>query len=107
MRASILILQVLAYIASVGANVEKVVFLGPEPTYNCYYRLRVDASHRDVLTPVSSSVRREIAAAFPSPHNSWKGSELWIILDDLEPFRRYEVRLCWSATVCFFLLLCS
>ena len=100
MRLSFFILQVLASVLSVIANVEKVVFLGPEQINKCYYRSRVDASHRDVLTPASSSIRREIAATFLSPYNSWKGSEFWIVLDDLEPLRRYEVRLCWSATVC-------
>lgn len=81
----------------VHANVEKVIFVAPaaEPP-------RRDASIDNLLlTPLSESqpsVRTHINASFPA-EESPMGTETWFLLEGLRPERRYEVRICWLATV--------
>lgn len=80
------------------ANTEKTIFLGPE-------RVRVPLTHPTLtdlrlhtLTPTNSTLRTQLPARFPSDEKP-KGTETWLILDDLIPGQRYEVRVCWPATV--------
>ena len=86
----------------VSANVEKVIFVAPaaEP-------LPADASIDNLLlTSLSesdSSVRTYLDASFPTD-SAPKGNETWMLLQDLVPGRRYEVRICWLATVNYFSL---
>ncbi|KAJ4657506.1 hypothetical protein HRR90_002745 [Exophiala dermatitidis] len=81
----------------VYANVEKIIFLAPsaEPP-------PADASIDNLLlAPLSEqfpSVRTQVNASFPTP-DSPKGTENWFLLEGLLPGRRYEVRICWLATV--------
>jgi hypothetical protein len=81
----------------VAANVEKVIFVAPgaQPKPE-------DASIDNLLLiPLSEShpsVRTYINASFPTTTSS-KGTESWFLLDGLIPHRRYEVRICWLATV--------
>lgn len=81
-----------------SANVEKTIFLGPQT-------IRVPAQHPtvsdlrlEVLTPLNSSLRTQIKATFPSEENK-DGYSSWYLLNDLTPGQRYEVRICWPATV--------
>jgi len=83
---------------NVSANVEKVIFSAPDAQPKPQ-----DASIDNLLlTPLSESypsVRTYINASFPT-NTSVKGTESWFLLDGLIPRRRYEVRICWLATVC-------
>ncbi|RVX73608.1 hypothetical protein B0A52_02497 [Exophiala mesophila] len=80
----------------VVANTEKVVFVAPtaEP-------LPSDASIDNLLLTSFSepfpSARTYINASFPTK-DSEKGTETWFLLEQLQPGRRYEVRICWLAT---------
>lgn len=81
-----------------SANVEKTIFLGPQT-------IRVPAQHPtiadlrlEVLTPTSSSLRTQIKAVFPSEDYE-NGYSSWYLLNDLTQGQRYEVRICWPATV--------
>jgi hypothetical protein len=84
----------------VNANVEKTVFLGPAlelPLAHAHPSLedlRLPAlSHAQTILPTQLRVH------FPStlaPH----GLESWYLLHHLDAGRRYEVRVCWPATVC-------
>lgn len=82
---------------NVAANVEKVIFIAPDAQPEPQ-----DASVDNLLlTPLSESypsVRTYINASFPT-NTSIKGTEAWFLLDGLIPRRRYEVRICWLATV--------
>lgn len=100
MRKPHIVLQLLLCVLFVSANVEKVIFLGPGGVAECSNHLDVYTLQHDVLTPLKPAIRRELTATFPSYTNSWRGSDSWIVLDELESQRRYEVRICWSATVC-------
>lgn len=81
----------------VRANTEKVVFVAPasEPSPS-------DASIDNLLLTSFSeafpSARTYINASFPSK-DSERGTESWFLLEQLQPGRRYEVRICWLATV--------
>ncbi|KXJ97413.1 hypothetical protein Micbo1qcDRAFT_230076 [Microdochium bolleyi] len=103
----------------VRANTEKTIFLGP-PTVNIpSSHPTLDALLLDVLRPqtlASSVIRTTLNASFPqsSPYLASLGTGVggrdvdysdkdygtpsWLILDDLVPGQRYEVRVCWAAT---------
>jgi hypothetical protein len=95
--AHLSLLSWLSFICLALANVEKTIFVAPPAT-----ELPQDASIDNLLlTRLSEqypSVRTVMNASFPTP-NSTKGTETWILLDGLRPRRRYEVRICWLATV--------
>lgn len=93
----LLLLLWLSLLHHVLANVEKTIFVAPsaEP-------LPGDASIDNLLlTRISeqySSARTSINASFPTNEHP-KGTVTWILLEGLRPQTRYEVRICWLATV--------
>jgi len=91
----------LAWITQVLGNVEKVIFLGPEPIdiHNPQQQPNIDSLRLEVLSPSNTQLRRQLSASFPDPTTFWKGTEAWFLLDRLQPQQRYEVRICWAATV--------
>lgn len=83
----------------VAANVEKTIFLGPEPVNLPQQSPTLADLRLDVLTPVHYALTRtHVAAIFPTVELP-RGAETWLVLEDLEEGRRYEVRVCWPATV--------
>ncbi|KAI1099630.1 hypothetical protein F4804DRAFT_337045 [Jackrogersella minutella] len=88
---------VILLIATVYANTEKAIFLGP-PTVNIpSAHPTLEDLHVDTLTPTNGAIRTHLEAQFPnipSPH----GKATWLILDELTEGQRYEVRVCWAAT---------
>ena len=92
-------LSILAWcISSISANVEKAVFLAPEVVHNLDQLPGLNQLSLAVLNPSNWTFRTHLAASFPTP-DSLLGTEAWFLLDGLSHHRRYEVRLCWSATV--------
>ena len=85
-------------ILSVLANVEKTIFLGPEAIHIPRAHPNLEDLHLEVLTPSHWRLRSRILATFPHP-TSPKGTETWVLLNGLEQDQRYEVRVCWAATV--------
>lgn len=96
---------------TVLANVEKVVFLGPKAVNIPSQHPTLSDLHLDVLDPGNSSsskgwsIRTNISAAFPPKltypeDENLKGKQTWLLLDNLIEGQRYEVRICWVATVC-------
>jgi hypothetical protein len=84
-----------------AANVEKTIFLGPDTINVPHQSPTFDDLQLDVLSPASResrSVRTHLSAEFPTRDRS-RGKATWLLLDDLTPGRRYEVRVCWAATV--------
>lgn len=102
-------MRLLAYVYSLAwctpalGNVEKVIFLGPEPVdiHNPQLQPNIDSLRLEVLSPLNTTIRRQVAATFPSPTLP-KGTETWFLLDRLRLQQRYEVRICWAATVRLF-----
>jgi hypothetical protein len=89
----------LAHIWTVNANVEKTIFLGPSPVIYSNVHPGFDDLRLDTLDPAHLFIlATDLPVQFPSssaPH----GLESWYILRGLEEGRRYEVRICWPATV--------
>lgn len=90
----------------VSANTEKTIFLAPK-------RINIPTTHPnladlqvDTLTPENWAVRTHLAAQFPTDAAKY-GTPAWLVLDQLTEGQRYEVRVCWAATVRFSLYLFS
>jgi hypothetical protein len=91
------LLLICACLTHVRANVEKIIFVAPEAQ-----ALPSDASIDNLLlTRLSEdfpTARTYINASFPTETAS-KGTESWFLLEGLRPRSRYELRVCWLATV--------
>lgn len=85
-------------ISLTSANTEKAIFLGPEPVNIPAQSTSLAALNIDTLTPVNYSLRTHLDAVFPTEAFP-RGKEAWFILDNLTEGQRYEVRVCWLATV--------
>ena len=98
MRIPFLIAALIPLISHLAlANVEKVIFLGPAPT-PFERRHELDVLRLDHLSPAYPLFRTQLPAAFPS--QEWPdGKESWWLLDGLVQDQRYELRICWLATV--------
>ena len=83
------------------ANVEKSIFLAPEADVDLPIPSSLDYQKYNIIRPWPSSRQIEIPAAFPKPDQPL-GSDTWFVLEDLRPYQRYEVRICWAATVSAF-----
>ena len=82
-----------------SANVEKTIFLGPDPVPIPLSHPTLSDLHIDTLTPSSPrSLRTRIGAKFPNSSHPF-GESTWLLLDNLQKDQRYEVRVCWTATV--------
>jgi hypothetical protein len=58
----------------------------------------IDESGLERLSPADYIVRTTLNASFPT-EDAPEGTESWFYLEDLRPGQRYEVRICWLATV--------
>ncbi len=89
------------FVTCVRANTEKAIFLGPEPVDVNNIPIAHSALsdlHLHTLTPINGTIRTGLTAQFPSPDHP-HGIATWLLLDHLTPNQRYEVRVCWAATV--------
>jgi len=80
----------------VVANTEKVIFRA-HSTHQppALHTSRIGGS----LSPASPRLHTQLAVAFPSKEQP-RGTESWYLLRELIPGQRYELRVCWLATVC-------
>ncbi|KAI0484225.1 hypothetical protein GGR56DRAFT_612859 [Xylariaceae sp. FL0804] len=95
MQALILLASLFA--ATVRANTEKAIFLGPPAVDVSSAHPALDGLEVFTLTPQRSALRTHLEAQFPGeefPH----GKATWLVLDGLTEGQRYEVRICWAAT---------
>lgn len=78
------------------ANVEKVIFLTPAATTNSLINLAVfDVA---ILSPSERVINRRLPVAFANSTDPL-GTTTWLQLEALTGQQRYEVRVCWAATV--------
>ncbi len=98
-------MRALAYLQSLAwcifpvlGNVEKTIFLAPEAIDIPQQHPHLDDLNLEALSPLDWSLRRELYAAFPKVEKP-KGIEAWFLLDGLRSRQRYELRICWAATV--------
>lgn len=112
------LLPTLLVLPLANANVEKTIFLGPPPPplspslSSSTNPFNPDLSDLglDRLSPPTPILRTELNASFPDADTDvgagpdasagGKGTESWFLLEGLVPGQRYEVRVCWVATVC-------
>lgn len=83
---------------AVLANTEKAIFLGPESLQVPTAHPTLEDLQLEVLSPQRLSLRTHIAAEFPTNDTKY-GQSSWLLLQDLQEGQRYEVRVCWAATV--------
>jgi hypothetical protein len=98
MRVIAALLCIVLQAWTVNANVEKTIFLGPGAVTLPEIRPSLDDLHLQSLSSLDFVLPTQLAVQFPSiaePH----GLASWYLLSDLEEGRRYEVRICWPATV--------
>ncbi|KAI1973216.1 hypothetical protein LOZ53_001074 [Ophidiomyces ophidiicola] len=86
-----------------SANVEKTIFTAPPASLTRWPSSMSDIQsvglkNLDILSPSISSIRKRLEAAFPSEQTPL-GIQSWFFLADLNPGQRYELRICWIATV--------
>jgi hypothetical protein len=86
------------YASTVLANVEKTIFVGPKSLVIPTEHPTLDDLQLHALSPKHAELRTELHAAFPSV-SSERGSTAWVLLYNLIEGRRYELRICWAATV--------
>jgi hypothetical protein len=84
--------------SSVIANTEKVIFLGPEARAVPVDSPTLDDLQLPELSPHRWALRTHLDAAFPT-EDAALGASSWVLLNGLKEGQRYEVRVCWAATV--------
>ncbi|WEW56345.1 hypothetical protein PRK78_001788 [Emydomyces testavorans] len=84
----------------VWANVEKTVFIAPPAdAAELPSSLRpANLANIDTLSPSARSIRKHLDASFSSEKDPL-GVRSWFHLVDLRPGQRYELRICWLATL--------
>jgi hypothetical protein len=86
------------FTALAQANVEKTIFLAPAPAAVPSEEPDLDDLGLERLSPQRPVVRTRLNASFPST-GAPGGTDSWFFLENLNPGQRYEVRVCWLATV--------
>jgi hypothetical protein len=98
MRVLAALLCVVTQVWTVNANVEKTIFLGPSPVILSNVRPSLDDLRLHVLSPPNTILPTLLPVQFPTEAVP-RGLESWYLLRALDDGRRYEVRICWPATV--------
>jgi hypothetical protein len=86
------------FTAVAQANVEKTIFLAPAPATIPSDGPDLDDLGLERISPERPLVRTRLNASFPTA-DAPEGTESWFFLENLNPGQRYEVRVCWLATV--------
>lgn len=86
------------FTAVAQANVEKTIFLAPAPATVPSNEPDVDDLGLERLSPQRPVVRTHLNASFPTAAAP-DDTDSWFFLENLNPGQRYEVRVCWLATV--------
>src|SRR5579871_4324873 len=82
----------------VVANVEKILFLGPSCLKLPTKQPILADLELHTLSPYHATIRTQLRAEFPKNSSKW-GEISWILLHGLSEGQRYELRICWAATV--------
>ncbi|KAI9782217.1 MAG: hypothetical protein M1839_005331 [Geoglossum umbratile] len=95
--AAVLAMLLLFWAGTGCANVEKVIFLGPQAIPIPAEHPNLDDLRLASLSPQRPYLRAKLHAAFPSS-DAAKGEVSWFLLGGLRAGQRYELRICWAAT---------
>lgn len=80
------------------ANVEKTIFIAPSALTIPLDHPTFENLQLQTLSPENSTIRTQLRSEFPSDTYP-RGPASWFLLSDLTEGQRYEVRICWPATV--------
>lgn len=83
----------------VQANVEKTIFRAPPASTIPSVEPELDDLGLERLSPRRSLLRTGLNASFPTDAAP-EGTDSWFFVENLKPGQRYEIRVCWLATVC-------
>lgn len=98
MKLAACLLPLFVLIQHTLANTEKVIFSAPPTeTLSELYDLKEEVFQ--IINTANPSLRASLPVSFPTIDRP-KGLDSWYRLERLEEGRRYEVRVCWAATVC-------
>lgn len=99
------ILLATVFASLVAANAEKVIFLGPAAVSIPLAKPTLSDLNLLTLSPNASSIRTNLSRVFPDDavEGQRKGHSTWLLLDNLTEGQRYELRVCWAATVSWIL----
>ena len=99
MRVPLWPLAAVTHVWMVNANVEKTIFLGPAAVQIPNDHPTLEDLRLDVLEPIHAPILETLLAVQFPTKPAPRGLESWYLLRGLEEGRRYEVRICWPATV--------
>ncbi|KAH7392833.1 hypothetical protein BKA66DRAFT_411278 [Pyrenochaeta sp. MPI-SDFR-AT-0127] len=91
------LLCIVTQVSTVNANVEKTIFLAPQPVTLPNVRPSLDDLRLDTLSPLHTILPAQLPVQFAA-ESAPRGLESWYLLGGLHHGRRYEVRVCWPAT---------
>ena len=81
-----------------SANVEKIIFKGPAPLSIHSEGPSLENLQLLTINPTNATLRTPIQPMWAS-EESPAGTTSWFIMHNLTEGQRYELRLCWAATV--------
>lgn len=94
----LLFIYIVSLLSVASANVEKTIFIAPSAVTLPAKDSTFDDLGLERLSPSNGMLRTQLNASFPIDSKS-QGTDSWYFLENLNPGQRYEVRICWLATV--------
>src|ERR1700723_3336437 len=96
-----------ALIITVNANTEKLIFLGPSAITIPDVHPGLDDLRLDPLSPTGQhTLETQLSVKFPTEEEP-RGVQSWYLIEGLQEGRRYELRICWVATVSMIIICLS
>lgn len=104
------LLPFFSFLSSTYANTEKAIFTAPDPITLSNLPPALEGQNIPILGPSTRwSIRTNLTRVFALSQEEKEGEEeeeqgyaSWLLLDNLTPGQRYELRVCWSALVSVF-----
>ncbi|PON22779.1 hypothetical protein TGAM01_v208259 [Trichoderma gamsii] len=100
----LLLLPLFSLLSPIHANTEKAIFTAPEPITLSNIPSALEGQNIPILGPSTRwSIRTNLTRVFPlsqeetEEEEQEQGYPSWLLLDNLTPGQRYELRVCWSA----------
>lgn len=86
------------FVHAASANTEKTIFVAPASIDLPAAAPTLEHLRLNTLSSASSTLRTALSVAFPTEDKP-QGENSWYLLQNLNEGQRYEVRVCWAATV--------
>jgi hypothetical protein len=93
-----LLFSLIGVATTVLGNTEKVIFKAPSKLSIPNRHPTLDSLQLTTLTPLEPFLQSRFKVSFPTEESPF-GKDTWYLLRDLREHSRYEVRICWAASV--------